>query len=677
MKKAFVVRPFGEREGIDFEKVERELIRPVFEALEVDGGTTGLIVEAGNIREDMFEQLLVSDLVIADISIHNANVFYELGIRHALQARHTFLIRARRVIPAAERKSTDEVPFDLRTDRYLEYDPARPADSVSDLKAGIAASLISDRQDSPVFRLLPGLEEQDRSRFLNVHTGFREEVELAAKAQLAGRLSLLALEAQNFGWASEGLRLIGRAQFKLKDLDNAKSTWEALQQWYPDDCDANQMLGTVYQRLGDLDASDQALERVMTNPRAEPRDRAEALSLLGRNIKERWRASWAGLEGESRQKQALRSTFLLQSFEKYKAGFEENLNSFYPGLNALSLQTVMVELGRRMPALWKARPKAPPLDEFERDRSLLAGAVWTALSAAKEVLARSGKEDRWVNISEADYQFLTGAEPESVGYLYEAATAGASVFEIDAVRRQLEIFEQLDLLPEHVAAALSVVPKVDIPPSLPAPRRIVLFTGHMIDAPDRAIPRFPASAEAKARSAIMGALRDEVARTKGDVVGIAFAACGGDLLFHECCAEAGLKSLVLLPVPPDRFRTDSVAPAGPAWTHRFDALINALPGPPQYLATTDQLPTWLSTRPNYTTWQRANLWLLQEALARRPEKFTLLALWDGTKGDGPGGTEHMIRIVRDRRDAATIILDTKSLFGLDQPAATAAAGPTG
>jgi hypothetical protein len=142
-------------------------------------------------------------------------------------------------------------------------------------------------------------------------------------------------------------------------------------------------------------------------------------------------------------------------------------------------------------------------------------------------LERSGKEDRWVNISEADYQFLTGAEPESVAYLYEAAIAGASAFEIEAVRRQLEIFEQLALLPEQVTAALSVVPKVEIPPPAPLPRRMVLFTGHMIDAPDRANPRFPASAADKARAAILGVLRDEVARTKGDVVGIAFAACGG------------------------------------------------------------------------------------------------------------------------------------------------------
>jgi hypothetical protein len=39
----------------------------------------------GNIRLDMFQRLLTADLVIADISIQNANVYYELGVRHALR----------------------------------------------------------------------------------------------------------------------------------------------------------------------------------------------------------------------------------------------------------------------------------------------------------------------------------------------------------------------------------------------------------------------------------------------------------------------------------------------------------------------------------------------------------------------------------------------------------------
>jgi hypothetical protein len=62
----------------------------------------------------MFRLLVTADLVVADVSIHNPNAFYELGIRHALRHQHTFLLRAK----ATEAK----YPFDLQTDRYFAYD---------------------------------------------------------------------------------------------------------------------------------------------------------------------------------------------------------------------------------------------------------------------------------------------------------------------------------------------------------------------------------------------------------------------------------------------------------------------------------------------------------------------------------------------------------------------------
>src|SRR4051794_39830777 len=117
---AFIVRPFGTRNGIDFDRVEADLISPVLDRLGIQGRTTGEIARAGNIRADMFERLVLADIVIADVSLHNANVYYELGIRHALRDRVTVLIRAR----------ADEVPFDLRTDRYLEYDAENPGAAV-------------------------------------------------------------------------------------------------------------------------------------------------------------------------------------------------------------------------------------------------------------------------------------------------------------------------------------------------------------------------------------------------------------------------------------------------------------------------------------------------------------------------------------------------------------------
>jgi hypothetical protein len=97
MARVFVIRPFGTKsdsagKAVNFDVIHEKLIAPVLEKLELGGGTTGEIVEAGNIREDMFALILEADLVIADITHHNANVFYELGIRHALRKRRSVLI---------------------------------------------------------------------------------------------------------------------------------------------------------------------------------------------------------------------------------------------------------------------------------------------------------------------------------------------------------------------------------------------------------------------------------------------------------------------------------------------------------------------------------------------------------------------------------------------------------
>jgi hypothetical protein len=71
----------------------------------------------------------------------------------------------------------------------------------------------------------------------------------------------------------------------------------------------------------------------------------------------------------------------------------------------------------------------------------------------------------------------------------------------------------------------------------------------------------------------------------------------------------------------------------------------------------------LQGKAGYGIWQRNNMWMLHNALALGRDKVTLIALWDGQKGDGPGGTEHMVATARGR-GAKVVILDTKRLFGL-------------
>ena len=664
MARAFIIRPFGTKDGINFDDVQKNLIAPALAACDIQGGTTEPFLQAGNIRADMFQQLLVADIVIADVSIHNANVFYELGIRHALQPNRTFMLRAKSKKAPSQRTPQDEVPFDLRTDRYLEYNSDSPAQKLELMIEALRQTLASEKPDSPVFQMLPDLDAQDRSRFLPVPQAFHDDVELASKRKQMGLLGLLALEAEQFFWASEGLRLVARAQFDLKSYRAAKETWEKLYKLNPNESEINQRLGTIYQRLGDLDSSDQALLRVINSKTASHGDRAEAFSLLGRNLKERWRTSWISASTDHARK-ALQSPLLLQACEKYNQGFLENLDSFYPGLNALSLLTLAIELAKQMPDAWETRFETETqarseLDALQIQRQRLVGAVGVSLEVAKQRLLE-GKEDRWVNISLADFLFLTTDRSQRVAFAYESALAGAPAFYSDSARAQLNLFRELGVLVDNATKALEIFasPAPAKEPVQP-PARVILFTGHMIDPPGATPPRFPDSMRAKARQAILNKVQQELTRTEGKVVAIASAASGGDLLFHDVCEELDIEHRLLLPLAPDRFRTESVSPAGRFWEDQFDRLLRKFPAPP-YLSNSDDLPIWLSMKTDYSTWQRANLWLLQEAIALESKNLTLIALWDGAKTEGIGGTYHM-RVTAQECGAALVTIYTTDLL---------------
>jgi hypothetical protein len=206
VNQVFIVTPFGTKRGIDFLRVEKELIQPAIKAVGFLGGTTGEIIKAGNIRTDMFQKLLVADLVVADISIHNANAFYELSARHAFREKRTFLIRCSKESLPAEAQ-LDDVPFDLKTDRYFEYRPEDLAGSLPKLIAALKSTIDSADRDSPIFQLLPKLEKYDHEVYLALPLDFREAVEGTAAAGQAGDVSLLAEEASSFEWAITGCAL--------------------------------------------------------------------------------------------------------------------------------------------------------------------------------------------------------------------------------------------------------------------------------------------------------------------------------------------------------------------------------------------------------------------------------------------------------------------------------------
>jgi hypothetical protein len=663
VRRAFVVRPFGKKKDladneIDFDRVERELIGPALDRLGVTGRTTGEILEAGNIRADMFQRLLTADLVIADVSVHNANVFYELGIRHALRHRSTFLIRCR----------ADQFPFDLQTDRYFEYDRDIPAAALEALVAGLRQTLDSQRQDSPVFQSLPELVPQDQGRFRVVPFDFCEEVAQAADAKEVGDLALFAAEVEGLEWEAEGLRVVGRAQVRLADFARARDTWGRVRQVEPHDKEANLVLGTVYERLGQATLANQAIERVLGRTDLEAADRAEAHALLGRNKKNQWKDGWWNLVDLSdRRDEALRSPQLQESFEAYRRAFREDRHHFYSGLNALAMLTVLVQLARGRPEVWAegfASRADATRDLIERDRQLgrLTTGVELALETALSRQGPDGKIDPWLALSQADLACLTARPPALVATAYRRALTPAEGLHRNTAEMQLRIYEHLGLLGANVQSALQAVVAArsqGVPVAPPA--RVLLFTGHRIDERDQSAPRFPAARESSARSAITEQIRQEQAQAGGLCLGIAGGANGGDILFHEVCSELGIPSKLCLVMPREPYIGQAVQPAAPAWVSRFDRIWQR--GPTRTLNTSVELPRWLRSKPAYGVWQRSNRWLLCNAVTYGAERVTLIALWDGRPGDGPGGTQDLVDQAQ-LQGIRTIILDTAKLFGL-------------
>lgn len=669
--RAFVARSFGTKRGIDFERVHRELIGPALARVGAGGGTTGEIIEAGNIREDMFEQLVSADLVVADVSIHNANVFYELGIRHAARSRATVLIRA----------SVDEVPFDLRTDRYLAYDPAAPGETTEQLVRVLNATLAGEQSDSPVFKLLDRFVPADQSALIAVPRTFQEDVATAASSGRVGELRLIAEEVEGFRFEEPALRMVAAAQQQAGDNRGARPVWERLRALRPDDLEANEALANIYRRLGDGSgaddlalASDHAISRALSNRSVTGRQVAELSALRGSLSKRRWESQWRDARPEQQDREALRSRELDAALRLYSRGYKEDLNHYYSGLNALSLVEIAVALAERFPDEWRYHAASDTaadarLDELRKDSETLRESVGAAIEATRQRLDRDSAVDPWLGVSFAELLLLRGADPERVANAY--ATLASPAFgpsERATVRHQLEIYRDLRIRSDQVqcvfernAALLDQTLRTHLHP--------IVFAGHMVDDDRRPTPRFPADKVDTAKAAIKKKIQEILAAGKPDgdqFIGVAGASNGGDLLFHEVCDELEIPTEVMLPLPELVYRATVQADQASRWAARYHQILRAAKSV-HTLSRTAELPTWLVDRPDYSTWQRQNRWMLHHAWAMPGvERVTAVALWDGQVGEGPGGVADLVATAREG-GAEVFPINTTELFGLAPP----------
>src|SRR5688572_5435797 len=163
-KTCFVIMPFGTKRDaagteIDFDAVYRDLICGPVEAMGFKPIRCDEIQHAGSIHQDMFKHIATDDLAIVDITMLNPNVFYELGVRHALRPSITILIKKRGV----------SVPFNIQGERVIEYPSTNEyAEAVTKIKAFVQAGQNSIRPDSPIFTILQDARKDWKSERINV-----------------------------------------------------------------------------------------------------------------------------------------------------------------------------------------------------------------------------------------------------------------------------------------------------------------------------------------------------------------------------------------------------------------------------------------------------------------------------------------------------------------------------
>lgn len=335
----FVLMPFGKKPDatgimIDFDAVYKELISPAIGEAGLEPIRADEEMAGGIIQKPMFERLILCPFAVADLTTANANVFYELGVRHAARPWSTVAIFY---------SGGARLPFDVADLRALPYklnSAGTPADVANDkaalvdrLVAAFKAAEDKPLMDSPIFQLLDG--------FPNITSDktdvFREQVQYSA--EIKSRLE----EARRHG--VDDIRAIEK---ELGDIKNQESgvvidlflSYRSVEAW--DDMIAlvdkmsHPLAATVLvqeQLALDLNRAGQSekAEKVLTDLIERRGPSSETYGILGRVYKDRWESALKSGD------KFLARGILDKAIEAYMRGFESDWRDAFPGINAVTL----------------------------------------------------------------------------------------------------------------------------------------------------------------------------------------------------------------------------------------------------------------------------------------------------------------------------------------------------
>ena len=407
----FVLMPFGKKPGaggamIDFDAVYRDLIAPAIEEAELEPLRADEEMTGGIIHKPMFERLILCEYAVADLTTANANVFYELGIRHAVRPWSTVLIF----------DEASRLPFDVAPLRAFPYrlTPEGVPKDIASTKAALADRLREARKavtDSPIFQLVDGFPEIDHTKT----DVFRDRVRYSAK--IKERLA----RARKDG--AEALRAVEKELGKIEDLESGVVidlflSYRAARGW-------EEMIDLVDRMSPPLAATvmvqeqlalalnrakrGEEAEKVLLDLLEKRGPSSETYGILGRVYKDRWEGALQ--DGE----QFLARGLLDKAIQAYLSGFEADWRDAYPGINAVTLMEL----------------KEPPDPRREQLIPVVAYAVERRIAA--------GKPDYWDYATRLELAVLAKDEEAAMAALGNALASVREPWEPETTARNLRL----------------------------------------------------------------------------------------------------------------------------------------------------------------------------------------------------------------------------------------------
>jgi tetratricopeptide (TPR) repeat protein len=278
----------------------------------------------------MFERLVLCEYAVADLTTANANVFYELGVRHAVRPWSTVILFA----------NNTRLPFDVAPLRGIPYQlgenglPAYP-DADGKLIHDRLRAAREGNTDSPVFQLVSGMQPPGIAS--DATDVFRKQVEYSSQ-----------IKQQLTDARRKDLDAVKKIEERLVPLADAESgviidlllSYRAVKGWERMIALVGKMSRPLAQTvlvqeqlafaLNRNNQGEQA-EKVLTELLKNRGGSSETYGLLGRVYKDRW---------EMAQKKGDTSTargIIKKAIDAYLKGFETDWRDAYPGINAVTL----------------------------------------------------------------------------------------------------------------------------------------------------------------------------------------------------------------------------------------------------------------------------------------------------------------------------------------------------